>query len=116
MSDPLTTDPGRNLPWRYERERDNVSDSADDMALASSAGSIMDADDMHIARVWLCGPRPRMDGSLLAAAPDLLAALCALLPMVEEWHAEFPRDVGDKEAPAIAAARAAIAKATGERS
>lgn len=50
---------------------------------------------------------------LIAAAPDLLEALRTLLPMVEEWHAEFPRDVGDKEAPAIAAAHAAIAKAEG---
>jgi len=41
----------------------------------------------------------------------LLEALKTLLPMVEEWHEEFPRDVGDKEAPAIKAARAAIAQA-----
>lgn len=49
---------------------------------------------------------------LIAAAPALLDALQALLPMVQEWHDEFPRDIGDKEAPAIEAARAAIANAT----
>lgn len=41
---------------------------------------------------------------------ELESALRTLLPMVEEWHAEFPRDVGDKEPPAIEAARAILAK------
>lgn len=59
------------------------------------------------------GADNRANARLIAAAPDLLAALEALLPMVAEWHAEFPRHIGDKEPPAIQAARAAIAKATG---
>ena len=50
---------------------------------------------------------------LIAAAPELLAALEVLLPMFADWHSEFPQHVGDKEAPALQNARAAIAKATG---
>lgn len=46
---------------------------------------------------------------------DLLAALQAVLPMLDQWHDEFPDHVGDKEGPAIKAARAAIAKANGEQ-
>ncbi|WP_041862712.1 hypothetical protein [Bordetella petrii] len=52
---------------------------------------------------------------LIAAAPELLDALESLLPMLADWHDEFPDHVGDKEGPAIKAARAAIAKAKGER-
>lgn len=51
--------------------------------------------------------------ALASSAPDLLEALTTLLPILAEWHAGFPRDVGDKEGPAIQAAEAAIAKATG---
>lgn len=52
---------------------------------------------------------------LIAAAPDLLSALEDLLPMFADWHKEFPDDVGDKEGTALDAARAAIAKATGQQ-
>jgi hypothetical protein len=45
----------------------------------------------------------------------LVEALQALLPMVAEWHAEFPRDIGDKEPAAIAAARAALANVEAAR-
>jgi len=61
---------------------------------------------------WYRGPVTEANARLIAAAPDLLEALTALLPMVAEWHAEFPQHVGDKETPAIQSARAAIAKAT----
>lgn len=48
-------------------------------------------------------------------ANDLLKALEAILPMLSDWHDEFPDHVGDKEGPAIKAASAAIAKAKGEQ-
>jgi hypothetical protein len=50
---------------------------------------------------------------LIAAAPELLEALQALIPMMEEWHDEFPEYVGDNERPALIRARTAIARATG---
>lgn len=53
------------------------------------------------------------DLRLIEAAPDLLAALKTLVPILEQWHEENPDDVGHKEAPALKAARAAIAKAEG---
>lgn len=50
-----------------------------------------------------------------AVTADLLEALQTLLPMFKEWHEAFPLDVGDKEAPALGRARAAIAKAEGSQ-
>ncbi len=49
-----------------------------------------------------------------SAAPEMLEALESLLPMLADWHDEFPDHVGDKEGPAIKAAHAAISKAKGE--
>lgn len=62
--------------------------------------------DARAIRAWNSRP----------AALALLEALQALLPMFAQWHEDFPDDVGHKEAPALAAARAAIAKATGSAS
>lgn len=53
------------------------------------------------------------DARLIEAAPDLLEALTALIPMFAQWHEEFPEHIGDKEYPALQQARAAIAKAQG---
>lgn len=44
-----------------------------------------------------------------AVMQQALDALQTLLSMQSEWHADFPEHVGDKEAPAMQAARAAIA-------
>ena len=44
-----------------------------------------------------------------AVMQQALDALEALLSMQSEWHAAFPEHVGDKEAPAMQAASAAIA-------
>lgn len=44
------------------------------------------------------------------AIVELRAALQSLLPILLQWHEEFPEYVGDKEAPAIAAARALLTK------
>lgn len=58
---------------------------------------------------------------LLAAAPDLLAALQLLLPMVDswmdpEWSIDELRIAGSPRHLAVADARAAIARATGGQS
>ncbi len=57
----------------------------------------------------------RANARLIAAAPELLDALESILPMLADWHDEFPDHVGDKEAPAVKAALTAIAKAKGEQ-
>lgn len=44
-----------------------------------------------------------------AVMQQALDALQTLLSMQAEWHAAFPEHVGDKEAPAMQAARSAIA-------
>lgn len=50
----------------------------------------------------------------LTVERDALAqALQSLLPMLAEWHEAFPHDIGDKEAPAIEAARAALSAVNG---
>lgn len=79
-------------------------------------GNVMAAGGMVAFPGISAGFDQAANARLIASAPDLLEALETLLPMVQEWHDEFPRDVGDKEAPAIAFARAAIAKATGSAS
>ena len=45
----------------------------------------------------------------MSTQDKLAQALRDLLPMFAEWHEEFPRDIGDKEGPALAAARDALA-------
>lgn len=49
------------------------------------------------------------NASLIAAAPELLAALEALLG----WHEAFPLAQGEAELPVVQRARAAVAKAKG---
>ena len=51
---------------------------------------------------------------LMADRAELLEALQGVLAMLLEWHKDYPREVGDKELPIVDAARAAIARATGE--
>jgi hypothetical protein len=63
-------------------------------------------------KIEVIGPRTgKYTGDLLAAAPDLLTALQSTLRCLA-WHEE-QHGVG-MDAKAIADARAAIAKATGE--
>ncbi|MBH2008346.1 MAG: hypothetical protein I8H71_01465 [Xanthomonadaceae bacterium] len=66
--------------------------------------------------MWLAAQAPAQPGR--AVMQQALDALEALLSMQAEWHAAFPEHVGDKEAPAMQAARAAIAalSATMEKS
>jgi hypothetical protein len=52
---------------------------------------------------------------LISAAPDLLEALRTAIQMLVEWQMDYPESVGDNEAALMKAARAAIAKATGEQ-
>lgn len=51
---------------------------------------------------------------LIAAAPDLLLALQMAMPALDLVRAQFPRHPGDDSIDVVAAARAAIRKATGE--
>jgi hypothetical protein len=117
MSDPLSTE--RQLshtpaPWKEHAPKiDGVVDH-NYRQIKAGCGYFPEEDESE-SGFKLVGFIKPADTRLIVAAPDLLQALRELLPMVEEWHAEFPRDVGDKEAPAIAAARAAIAKAEGRR-
>jgi len=50
---------------------------------------------------------------LIAAAPDLLAALLKVLPLAETYLRTVPGTADHKTAATIATARAAIAKAEG---
>lgn len=51
---------------------------------------------------------------LIAAAPDLLLALQMAMPALDSVRAQFPRHPSDDSIDVVAAARAAIRKATGE--
>lgn len=55
----------------------------------------------------------RANARLISAAPELLDALEKLLPMMVEWHEEFPGHVGDNELVLMRDASAAIRKAKG---
>lgn len=69
--------------------------------------AVVDADGESIA--FIAGPNKPARQALVAAAPDLLAALIALLPLAEARDEEYGG--GD---PRIAQAVAAIARAKGE--
>lgn len=53
------------------------------------------------------------NASLIAAAPDLLAALQVVMPALEVMRKQWPRSKHDDSLDVVAFARAAIAKATG---
>ncbi|MEW6490303.1 MAG: hypothetical protein AB1578_20635 [Thermodesulfobacteriota bacterium] len=85
-------------PWVFVPGDDNLPEEPGFEGY--TAGSIM-ADGYHLARVWNDAPNPEADGRLMAAAPELLAAL-------EIAVGAHP------EAPWAEAARGAIASARGE--
>jgi hypothetical protein len=79
---------------------------------------IRTADDAEcpIALLWVGGgtkgePRQRAAATLMAAAPDLLAALEGLLPIAAQQDAPTLKETAQR----FRAAYAAIAKAKGER-
>ncbi len=90
-------------PWK-------IFDNVDGWSIGNRA--IVDADGFTI-----CNPSPMGEANarLIAAAPDLLDALCTALPFVED-HAEDHAKSGVYKAGAVARAvreiRAAIEKAT----
>lgn len=79
---------------------------------------ILDSSQTTMARVWQCDRSRRVDDEanarLIAAAPEILAALEAMLycfcSCISDGNGELEDD-----APAIMKARAALAKATGRR-
>ena len=76
---------------------------------------------MHVAFVNGKAGEQEANAALIAAAPDLLAALRALLPLAERGRASVLSESSDEERPGHAdgfdatleAARAALARATG---
>lgn len=52
---------------------------------------------------------------VLDTVQALSGSLAALLPMMESWREDYSYDVGDKEAPAMDAARAALALYEGKQ-
>ena len=76
---------------------------------------IRGADNVPLAYVLSASSSdPTPDAQLIAAAPELLEALEETLFMLLAWHEDMPDQVGHKEAPVVAKARATIAKATGK--
>lgn len=61
---------------------------------------------IDVKRILAAHPTSQPDRAVMQQALD---ALQTLHSMQSEWHADFPEHVGDKEAPAMQAARAAIA-------
>ena len=59
------------------------------------------------------GPNAHNNARLIAAAPELLAALQGALVALDLFAKQFPPDVAWRLSPAAATARAAIAKAEG---
>ena len=73
-------------------------------------GAFIGTDDAHIAQVkgegrGVTSQRAEANSMLIAAAPDLLAALKVLLPLAASSYGALSKDLNQ--------ARAAIAKATG---
>lgn len=88
-------------PWEFVPGEDNI-EGGDDL----SAGSVM-ARPYHLARVWNDAPNPETDGRLLAAAPELLAALEECADVLEDLRPR--RELNT----IILRARALIAKTKG---
>ena len=75
------------------------------------SAQIISADGQHLATVeqYPLAPNAR----LIAAAPELLAALQLLLPVAEAFEKQASKGAGGRRGgPVFAKARAAIAKAT----
>lgn len=84
-------------------------------------------DDREVMPMWVEGQDPTLvegcavafelssaDAHLIAAAPEMYAALAELAGRVEAWEAERIRLSGTEKRTDLTAARAALAKARGE--
>lgn len=60
-------------PWEYQPKRDNCARSDDELSEQCSAGSIVDANDVIICRMWDDADQITQNANLIAAAPELLA-------------------------------------------
>lgn len=94
-------------PWRVERQ--NASPTTGEWMIAG-------ANPGYLAEVRDCGSGcAKANARLIAAAPELLAALELAVQHYDEWaSAELPHDLDEERLPWLAPARAVIAKAKGE--
>lgn len=86
----------------WERTQFDESQNQQCVCICDDAGD--DAGDLHEVAI-IKGHNNAANARLIAASPDLLAALQNLVNACEFWE--------DQNDPALADARAAIAKATG---
>lgn len=103
-------------PWHTEPDLDHIEHHPyhDNRYICSGDGETQGRDWSIIARMT-DHPQQAGNAALIAAAPDLLAALQALFAECAMIHRYGGEANNQREADAaIAAGRAAIAKATGE--
>ena len=93
-------------PWRVSMSGYSVKSNDDDMPIVANNpwGVAMRERDV---------PRWLNNAHLIAAAPDLLAALKAIIAAEESFMADTGCECDDEVAQAVEVARAAIAKADG---
>ena len=87
-------------PWHYQNELDGIEIRAEER----------NGETNYVARLY-GGSMSEAYARLIAAAPDLLAALDVLTDHAEETYPHFESERGQRD---IAAARAAIKDARGE--
>ncbi len=98
-------------PWQYLPGIDNNDDDADNV-LGSIAGPLDPATGTRflLARVWDDTPTPEADARLMAAAPEMLLVLAALV----RWPGDATAFAAIRDAAAAAIAKAGGDDARGE--
>ena len=91
-------------PWEFVPGEDNEDDTEN--SVGSIKGGAQGAS--HLARVWADGPNPEGDGRIMAAAPDLLAALQMLYAETVDYIRM--NNLGGMDNQCMRLARAALAK------
>ena len=102
-------------PWRYRSDQTGCVWAAEDV-LASVYPNCPEHEINNVMGEWTRIHEMRANARLIAAAPDLLAALQGAIGALE-FSQDFHRDLGNEEqafaADKLDAARAAIARALG---
>lgn len=91
-------------PWRVGPVDDTIVTDAAGKEVAAIDGDYNDPD------TW---PLMEANARLIAAAPDLLAALRRAKETIRVWHGPNAWDIYDRVSPEMVAINAAIAKAEG---